>query len=222
MTIDAALDYQPLHLSYSEINMEQDSGLGGMVIKNQFLIEDTLIEGFLTATKHANGRDWWVFSHEYQNSKFYSWLLTPDSTYGPFIQAIGVDINYDAIGQAKFSPDGSKYAIVNHYQNTVQIFDFDRCTGLLSNALVDSNFTDLDWLRGCSFSPNGRFLYVNDASELFQYDTWAADVITSRVKIADWDGSYDPLATWFEFNQLGPDNKNLHQHRKWSQGDACN
>ncbi|MBA2422156.1 MAG: T9SS type A sorting domain-containing protein [Chitinophagales bacterium] len=207
ITIDGVFDYQPLHLSYSEIDMEQDSGLGSMVLKNQFLIEDTLIEGFLVATKHANGRDWWVFSHEYQNSNFYSWLLTQDSIYGHYSQTIGVDINYDAIGQAKFSPDGSKYAIVNMYQNTVQLFDFDRCTGLLSNALVDSNFTDLDWLRGCSFSPNNRFLYVNNASELFQYDTWVADIISSRIKIADWDSSYNPLATWFEFNQMGPDNK---------------
>ncbi len=92
------------------------------------------------------------YFHEYKTSQFYSWLLTPDSIYGPFSQTIGVDINYDGIGQAKFSPDGSQYAIVNLYQNTVQLFDFDRCLGLFSNTKVDSNFTDLDWLRGCSLN----------------------------------------------------------------------
>ncbi|MBA2406424.1 MAG: hypothetical protein H0V65_00300, partial [Chitinophagales bacterium] len=131
---------QPLHLSYSEIDISQDSGLGEMTLKNSFLIEDTLTQGLITSSKHANGRDWWIVSHEYSTNRFYSWLLTPDTVEGPFSQWIGIDINYDAISQANFSPDGSKYAMVNHVQNTVSILDFDRCTGQFSNALIDSGF----------------------------------------------------------------------------------
>ena len=205
--VDDIIITQPLHLSYSEIDISQDSGMGEMTLKNVLLIEDTLTQGFLTATKHANGRDWWIISHEYSTKRFYGWLLSPDTIEGPFSQWIGIDIDYDAIGQSNFSPDGSKYAMVNYFQNTVSIFNFDRCTGLFNNALIDSNFTDLDWLRGCSFSPNSRFLYINNALELFQYDTWASDVISSRTKIADWDSNYNPLATWFEYSQIASDNK---------------
>jgi hypothetical protein len=35
----------------------------------------------------------------------------------------------------------------------------------------------------------------------------AMDVIASRIKIADWIESYDPLATWFLYMQIAPDNK---------------
>jgi hypothetical protein len=35
----------------------------------------------------------------------------------------------------------------------------------------------------------------------------ASDVIASQIKIADWDGSLNPLETWFLYMQLAPDNK---------------
>ena len=197
---------QPLHLSYSEIDISKDNGLGEMTLKNLFLIEDTLTQGLLTASKHANGRDWWIISHEYSTNRFYSWLLAPDTIKGPFSQWIGIDIDYDAISQANFSPDGSKYSMVNHIQNTVSILDFDRCTGQFSNALVDSGFA-MSVLDGCAFSPNSRFLYVSDPLALWQYDMYATNVVGSRIQIADWDGSEDPLETWFFYMQIAPDNK---------------
>ena len=113
--VDDIIITQPLHLSYSEIDISQDSGMGEMTLKNVLLIEDTLTQGFLTATKHANGRDWWIISHEYSTKRFYGWLLSPDTIEGPFSQWIGIDIDYDAIGQSNFSPDGSKYAMVNYF-----------------------------------------------------------------------------------------------------------
>lgn len=200
-------DLEPLHLSYSEVDMTLDSGLGGVTVKDKHLIEDTLMIGRLTACKHGNGRDWWIFSHEYLSNRYYSWLLMPDTILGPFSQSIGSNINEDFAGQSCFSPDGYKYATVSPIQNTVNILDFDRCTGLFSNVLVDESFTDLSFLRGCAFSPNSRFLYVNNALELFQYDLTAPDVVSSRIKVADWDTFFDPFATLFFMDQLAPDGK---------------
>lgn len=200
-------DLAPLHLSYSEVDMTLDNGLGGVTVKDKHLIEDTLVIGRLTACKHGNGRDWWIFSHEYLSNRYYSWLLMPDTILGPFSQAIGSNITEDFAGQSCFSPDGNKYATVSPIQNTVNILNFDRCSGLFNNVIVDENFTDLSYLRGCAFSPNSRFLYVNNALELFQYDLTAPDVVSSRIKVADWDTFFDPFATLFFMEQLAPDGK---------------
>ena len=78
-------DTNPLYLSYSLIDMSLDNGLGGIVDsqKNLHVIDDTLMLGRLNAVKHANGRDWWVISHEYYSDVYYKLLITPDSISGP-------------------------------------------------------------------------------------------------------------------------------------------
>ena len=74
------------------------------------IVSDTLNYGFLTATKHANGRDWWIIVHKYNNNKFYTLLLTPYNLLGPFTQVIGPSHLYDGTGQTFISTDGAKLA----------------------------------------------------------------------------------------------------------------
>ena len=52
-------EYQPFRLWYSLVDMNLDSGMGGIVAgqKTITLINDTMTWGMLTACKHANGRD---------------------------------------------------------------------------------------------------------------------------------------------------------------------
>lgn len=215
-------DNQPYHLSYSLIDMQLDGGLGGIVegFKNLYAVEDTIVLGRLTACKHANGRDWWVITHEYNNDRFYSVLITPDGVSEPFSQFIGEvskpyfkygnqKVDNDIASQAFFSPDGSKYAFVTN-NFSVYLFDFDRCTGLLSNfrkdsiGCVDQNLCSTN---GCSFSPNSRYLYVNSYRRIWQYDTYAIDLAASRIEVAVNDEYGAPITGWFFMNQLGPDNK---------------
>ncbi len=72
---------QPLHLNLSEIDMDGDNGLGEMMLnkKNLLIVEDTLIQGRITACKHANGRDWWIVAHRYHSDLYYKILLSPES-----------------------------------------------------------------------------------------------------------------------------------------------
>lgn len=202
--------YASLHLSVSEIDMNLDGGLGGIPDneKNFYLIDDTLTWGRLSACKHANGRDWWLFSHKAYSNLYYKFLIQPDTILGPYEQSIGSIVEIDKFGMACFSPDGNKYAQLS-YNDTLDIFDFDRCTGELSNpvkiVLPDSLGV------GCSFSPNSRFLYLTQPLALYQVDMWAADIASSLMKIADYDGWTDPkainLPSWFLMPQLAPDNK---------------
>ena len=202
-------DYQvqPLHLSYSVVNMNLDGGLGGIVdtLKNKYAIIDTLLWGGLTAVKHANGRDWWIIIHRFYNDKCYKLLLTPQGVEGPYEQTIGSYLgSYDAVVQATFSPDGSKYCISNN-GGLFDYFDFDRCTGEFSNYKTGN---DSAGFFGCSFSPNSRFLYMSSLVDLYQYDTWDSNMIADVVHIATWDSFYhygNPI--WFFMHQLAPDGR---------------
>ncbi|MBK9045377.1 MAG: hypothetical protein IPL74_01325 [Bacteroidetes bacterium] len=196
---------QPTHLSYSKVDMNLGQGLGGIPSneKNITIINDTLIYGHMDATKHANGRDWWVLMHRYYSDKFYKILVTPD-TIQVFDQNIGSLITDDVGGQAAFSPDGSKYALFTDH--ALDLYDFDRCSGDLTNH-QSLNFPDSVYRTGIAFSPNNRFLYANTQLNIFQYDLWAANIDSSVQLVASWIPANMPLPTTFWNCQLAPDGR---------------
>ena len=200
--------YQPTHLSYSIADMTLDGGLGGINnVKNDTLLIDTLLNGRLTACKHGNGRDWWILVHKYYSNTIYKILLTPQGPYLHSFQNIGPptpDI-LDYFGQNCFSPDGSKYAIALARTQTVNLFDFDRCTGLLSNHRSVTIMDSTAGFLGCSFSPNSRFLYVSDALYVYQFDTTVPVLDSSQITVAVYDGYIGVFQTRFFYHQLAHD-----------------
>jgi hypothetical protein len=123
-------------------------------------------------------------------------------------QTVGIPV-IDGVGQVVFSPNGLHFFIYGTVSTTqgayLNLYDFDRCTGLLSNH-QQYHFISNGW-GGCSFSPNSRFLYVNYFTKAYQYDLEAPDVWASRIQVALYDGFLDPLNTTFYLMQLGPDGK---------------
>ncbi len=202
-------DQQPTKLSYSVVDMTLDSGRGAIVdsLKNIHLVYDTLLYGKLVATRHANGRDWWLAARKYASDKIYEWLITPSGIQGPFIQHQGLNQPYfnDFLGWALFSEDGSKYAMINLYAK-LELMDFDRCTGLFSN-WQQMDQVDYYSTYGCAFSPNGRFVYVTTLDTIYQYDTWANDINASVIPVAIADTMDYMENPWFYDLQLGPDGK---------------
>jgi hypothetical protein len=202
--------------------MNLDGGLGGIVTgyKNLNAVSDTLLLGWITACKHANGRDWWIMTHKYNSDLFHVVLLTPNGVELNLTQHIGEIISplfvyngfkndRDNLGQSCFSPDGAHYAFVDFEWN-VHVFDFDRCSGQLSNFRIDSIGCldgSLCTTLGCIFSPNSRFLYVNTYQRIFQYDLEANDFAASRIEVAKNDSFAYPITAWFFINQLGADNR---------------
>ncbi|MBK9732779.1 MAG: T9SS type A sorting domain-containing protein [Chitinophagaceae bacterium] len=200
-------DVNPLSLRYSLIDMALDNSLGGIDPnqKSVVLIGDTLTNGRLTACKHANGRDWWLISHEYRSNKYYKLLVTPDGIFGPYEQNIGSPMIYDIYGYAVFSPDGNWYANLSP-RDSVDIQQFNRCTGEFSNHIL-LNVPDSSLITTCMFSANSRFLYVIGFLNVFQYDMWSSDIPASVVHVASYDTSQTGLPRWFRLAQLAPDNK---------------
>ena len=206
--LDNGSQLQPLHLRYSEVDMNDDNGLGGVVAgkKGVSILNDTLVWGRLTACKHANGRDWWIITHRWNSDLYYKFLLTPDTIIGPMTQHIGsAIIKDDIVGQACFSPDGSKFGYINRNYN-FDYMEFNRCTGEFYNhvniVLPDSNLS-----QGISFSPNSRFIYCNTYTQLFQFDTWSPDLAASMILIDTIPFVQPGIDDWFAVEMLAPDNK---------------
>lgn len=181
---DTGNNTRPGTIYYSLIDKQGNFGLGEVIEKNRVFYEDVLFRGGgMTACKHANGRDWWIMMGGVNNNTYYSFLLTPMGISDTTIQQIGPTYNspFDN-SYSCFSEDGSKYATTAYIGYTT-VFDFDRCSGTLSNPIMIHNnvsYTpDTQSLAGggsVAFSPNGRFLYVATRLELNQYDLWSSNI----------------------------------------------
>jgi hypothetical protein len=198
--------YATFYLYYSIIDITLDGGLGGVVQKNTILLHDSLVEGELTACKHANGRDWWLFSHKFETDTFYRFLITPSGIQGPWIDETG-SWRTNNFGQTVFSVDGSKLAYYEH-NGDLDIWDFDRCTGILSN-LIHVDINDSMGAGGAAFSRSGRYLYIASVNFVYQLDMQAADIPGSVIIVAVYDGfttaGFFPTVFWQM--ELAPDDK---------------
>ena len=210
---DSILQDQPMFLAYSLVDMNMDNGNGGIdsSFKTIHLVDDTMAVGRITACKHANGRDWWIVAPRFYSNLYYKLLLSPTGFDTTIVQQIGSPILYDALGCAKFSPDGSSYAILD-WANNLNIFKFDRCSG----EFYDTSFIPIpnptpgqpdNEAITCEFSPNSRFLYVVLYTRIIQFDLWATDIVSSLTYVADWDTFAAPFNTYFFLSQLASDQR---------------
>ncbi|MCX6292390.1 MAG: hypothetical protein NT126_11600, partial [Bacteroidetes bacterium] len=199
--------YCTLYLYYSVIDMVLDSGRGAVIQKNVILLSDSLVEGRLTACKHANGRDSWLICHQYNTNRYYKYLISPFGINGPYTQNIGVVRGI--WGQSVFSPDGNKFSYYEPSLGDLDIMNFDRCTGSFSN-LIHIAINDSAGIGGVAFSPNSQVLYVSSMNYVYQFDVTSTNVASTKTTVAIYDGYYSPqppLATVFYLSQLAPDGK---------------
>lgn len=150
--IGCASDYEVLHrwpsvrvafdeLSYSEVDMNLNGGLGKVTKSHQVFYLDTTTKGLsktqMGACRHANGKDWWVLKQAQDTNLVLTFLVTADTIELKHVQGFSSPhfMYIDNSGQSTFSEDGSKYVSGCRISEGQQFFlaDFDRCTGLLSN-----------------------------------------------------------------------------------------
>ncbi|MCB0659344.1 MAG: T9SS type A sorting domain-containing protein [Saprospiraceae bacterium] len=191
---------------YAIIERGCNSGKGCVVSKDNVLFK-AQIKGFqLQACRHANGRDWWIIVLDSEGVTYYTFLLDPSGVHAIHTQAIGKYNPVLSAGNATFSHAGDKYAVCDgRYWDSigvVSIFDFDRCTGLLSNPFFDTLvIPEASVGQSVAFSPNDRYLYVNNMNDLYQYDM--SDLHKPRIHIATYDGFYDGDNPNFRTSQFG-------------------
>ncbi|MEO8148886.1 MAG: T9SS type A sorting domain-containing protein [Bacteroidia bacterium] len=191
----------PLKLYYSIVDMSLDSGKGAVIIKNMLIDSTNQLCEKRVAVKHGNGRDWWIISHSLFGDLFVKYLISNDSIIGPFYQNIGSMHTIDPGGQMAISPDGDKLFLPN-FSGIADLFDFDRCTGDISNWHYIGDAT-LSWERyyGGSFSYK-NLLYYSSRDSVWQID--AKDSNPASTKVLLWaDNNGDACIGQ---HQLAPDN----------------
>jgi PKD repeat protein len=206
-------------IKYNKIkfkNQESETLINDFDIKSfnpSSLYDFSFLLSHLSACIHGNGKDWWIITPVIGSNIFLKLLLSKDTIVVNDSQNIGVPfVQGDAcIGNSVFSPDGTKFADYS-INSDIQIFDFDRCTGLLSNPIHILLYDAADTLQaaGCAFSNNSRFLYIASSTKVYQVDMQAPYIQSSITRVATYDGyvdEYPQFRMLFYQMQLAPDNK---------------
>ena len=189
------------HFQYSIIDMNLDSGLGGVIVdkKGIRLFDNTTTH--LSAVNHANGRDVWVLAHKYYSDYYYAYLVTTDSIHHtPVISQVGTVFNlYN--GYMKISPNGKKVGAALYGSGSFfDLTNFDNETGIVTD---DNLVHKIDNNYGVEFSPDNSKLYTESGASILQYNLNAGspqDILDSEVLIAEVTTGNGAL-------QLGPDGK---------------
>jgi hypothetical protein len=179
-----------------------------LISKNNVLLTDTSVNGDMQACRHANGRDWWLIKPDIWSNKYFIWLISPQGIQMNSITLDGVPSIFRVNTSSKFNIQGTKYIHYNGGRSrVVHEFDFDRCTGTLSNFVlhdISDSISPLDnRLATMTISPDGSKFYIKRSTSqsaglvqgLFQ-----VDLVTDSMKLISRYG-YCP--------QLTPNGKNI-------------
>ncbi|MBK9637017.1 MAG: hypothetical protein IPO63_04075 [Bacteroidetes bacterium] len=205
-------------LWYSIVDMKLQGGLGQVVQKNVRYINHP-VQDMLTAVRHGNGKDWWLITRRWRsngagigNDEFWVYLIDSIGINPLPIQHVGL-AHPDGAGDMSFNKTGDKLALCG-WNNYLAVFDFDRCTGIVSNEnLIEQNGAigshPFRVYTSAVFSLDGSKLYVNSSQEiyqtsgkLYQFDLNAANIPASRILIDSF-----PVSAENHGMEMGPDGK---------------
>ena len=209
--IDANI-YTITNMYYSVVDMNENNGEGKLIVRQEPFLQDTLTQGKITACKHANGRDWWLIMFKYDSSQYFKVHFSSNGVESVELSESELPV-FAGLGQAVFSPDGTKYAQISGISISqggyIDIFDFDRCTGELSNHIQEHFSISQSGSYGAAISPSSQFLYFSIRDRIFQYDLWSSDIFASKDTVAVHDGFVEGgfWSTIFYLMQLAPNEK---------------
>ena len=247
--VSMRLDQHPANLSsYSEVGtdlmvhtIKMSANEAVVLEKNKVLFSGTLMAP--TACRHANGRDWWIMVSDADNNLHHRVLLSPTGFSNVETQSIGTKPSPIPTDKSNkyctrtgncFSTDGSLYVDINDILG-LSVFDFDRCSGLLSREQRYNFYSDSSYLyiggpivkyyrhsfgAGATFSPDNHFLYVGSGWDfgnfvipvgknplLLQFDLTSDTLMPPDTIVNPF--AYEPNFTHNAFvrMEMGPDGK---------------
>ena len=213
-------------LFYSIIDLSFNGGLGKVVQKNVQLRNDSICDG-ITAVRHGNGRDWWVLARSWKpvpTNDITAYLISPTGVSANPIQLIGPNTALVSFYRLKFNLSGDHLYNVSA-NGIIERYDFDRCTGIVSNRQVYSSTTSgFNGLWGFEISPDESKLYASsiyngvssNRGYLIQFDLNSPNFIASAETLLTFYAPDSPGLL-----ELGPDGK-IYLSTMWEGSDACN
>ena len=162
-------------ISYSIVDMKEDSAKGAVVVKNIPLADQTTekitASGFRTSS--------WLAMHEFGNNNFRTHLVTTQGigavVHTPMGEVLDERFPERADGYMNYNA-GFPILFTNVIPgvNQFEVFDFNATEGRLSNPrLIETN--ESQPLYGVSFSAGNRKLYLSTTNNLLQYDLDSLD-----------------------------------------------
>jgi gliding motility-associated-like protein len=177
---------------YSKVDMRLNLGFGDVTDKNIMIFEATTER--ITSVKHSNDYGVWVIGHEWESSRFRSYLITPNGidVNNPVISDVGLyqgDTVLMGKGYMKVSPDGKKLAVAIQGVNLIQVFNFNYTSGEITNPF-DLYLDEQPY--GVEFSREAHFLYASEryGNHIYQWDMLAgsvSDIIESRKIVGEFN-----------------------------------
>lgn len=194
-TVDARENALQNGLRYSVIDLNLDSGLGDVTSEKNILLHTPVSERITSVIKF-NQVDYWIIVHEWDSDNYLSYSITHTGVDTvPVVSSVGcVNSGGDSfsqqhsIGYMKSNVNGDKIAVAN-FRNAgfFELFDFDKSTGILSNAVTStSNFYRP---YGVEFSPSGDILYGSimggeyNNGKIYQFDLTQDNPLANPVMI---------------------------------------
>jgi hypothetical protein len=184
-------------MRYSMINMNLNAGNGDVMTSAKNVTLSANMTEKLTGVKDPNSKRYWILAHEWGNNTFDIFQVTASGLQPKTTQSIGMAHTTTSIqntyGQMKFNTCGNKIGYAAGYLNTVELFDFNTTTGVISNP-VTLNMGAFP-VYGFEFSPDGTKIYVSSydpAGTLIQYDitSGVASTIFSTAQILSTNTIY--------------------------------
>lgn len=213
-TVDQATILPSKGFRYSVVDMGLNNGLGDVVSNEKNILIQTSTSERLTTCLKDDGSAHWVLMHERGNRVFKAFTLDAGGLQpNPVVSSIGSIQDFSVTGSngnnlmgvMKVSPDRSQIAVTLPNSETVELFDFDACTGQLSNV---RSIPMIDGPYALEFSPDSRKLYVSlyyNASletALYQINLDALPLAPTLVGVSS-TFNYQGAGSL----QLGPDNR---------------
>lgn len=150
-------------LGYTVIDMKGNSGLGQIESINNSFPAGRMgkLGSSVTATRHANGVDYWVIAPGKGASSSYlnAWRFKPDGIDTPKYSNLPVGVvENKANGYIKISPDGKHFVWGTFSDSKLFFGKFDNATGTFSNIKYITGSGNEFY--GVEFSMSGKYMYV--------------------------------------------------------------
>jgi hypothetical protein len=162
---DRSLIYDRLY--YSIVDISANEGKGEVISKNNIVLEED-IESF-AVVRHGNGRDWWIVAPDFCKNKYNRILFDPSgfSIYDPIITGYHFPSSIcENTANTLFSSDGNYYIRANSSCGFI-VFNFDRCSGMLSNPIHTPLSNTLGAYGGDAVITKSNILYLISPKDIF-------------------------------------------------------
>jgi len=173
-------------MDYSVVDIKEDQGRGGVIIKNKPL--------FVNSTEKLTGTSGqgpaWLIGHEYGNNTFRAYPINNDGIQEPVLSSIGSVHSFQdpaaGEGYIRLSPDGDLLAVaVPGASNIVELFEFDSVGNVLNPVQLDIPEGAPSRVYGLEFSQDSRRLYATVNGNPSKVYTWEVDSTTQGGTFTD-------------------------------------